>query len=88
MTESQEFVRIIFIQKTNVSSNGEINYSFEKKYVDITLDLSMVTAYSHYVNLANGDIDNNVTEVYLQGLAQPIYIKMAYYLFNDIIQAL
>lgn len=88
MTESQEFVNVIFIQKTNVSSNGEINYSFEKKYVDVTLDLSLVAAYSHYVNRTNGDIDNNVTEVYLQGLSEPIYIKMAYYLFNDIIQAL
>lgn len=88
MTTSQEFVKVLFIQKTNVKSNGEVNISFEKKYVDVTLDLSLVVAFSHYINPTTGDIDNKVTEVYLQGIAQPIYVKKAYNLFNDIIQAL
>jgi len=88
MTESQEFVKVVFVQKPTVSSTGEVNISYEKKYVDITLDLSLVSAYSHYVNSTNGDVDTNVTEIYLQGAAQSIYIKKAYHLFDDIIQAL
>jgi hypothetical protein len=88
MTTNQEFVKVLFIQKTNVKSDGAVSLSFEKKYVDITLDLSLVVAFSHYINPTTGDIDNKVTEVYLQGIAQPIYVKKAYNLFNDIIQAL
>lgn len=87
MTVSEEFVKVLFIQKTNVKSNGEVELLFEKKYVDVTLDLSLVVAFSHYINPVTGDIDNKVTEVYLQG-APPIYIKKSYNLFNDIIQAL
>lgn len=85
MIDPREFVKIVFIETT--SNNEEIQiFEYEKKYCDITLDLSLVAAYSHYIN-KEGRVDPQVTEVVIQGSMLPIYIKISYNEFNTIMQA-
>jgi len=85
MIDPREFVKVVFIQ--TAGNNPEIQlFEYEKKYCDITLDLSLVMAYSHYIN-QQGRVDPQVTEVVVQGSMLPIYIKISYNEFNTIMQA-
>ena len=77
MIYPREFVKVVFIQTAS---------NYEKKYCDITLDLSLVVSYSHYIN-QQGSIDTQVTEVVVQGSMIPIHIRISYNEFNTIMQA-
>ena len=84
MIDPREFVKVVFIQ--TASNNPEIQFfEYEKRYCDITLDLSLVVSYSNYIN-QQGRIDPQVTEVVVQGSMVPIHIRISYNEFNTIMQ--
>jgi hypothetical protein len=82
MINNIELQRVVF--KNNLTNTGLI---LEPVYVDIRIDLTAVVGYGHYVDAATGSIKLDITEVFIQGILTPIYIKMNYLDFNDLIQA-
>jgi len=75
MTQSQEFIKVEIVDN-------------QKKYVDITLDMSLVAAYSHYIDQTSGLIDTQITQVFLNGVMGYLLLKITYNDFDDLIQAL
>jgi hypothetical protein len=85
MINPREFVKVVFIQTASSNPESQI-FEYEKRYCDITLDLSLVATYCHYIN-QQGRIDPQVTEVVVQGSMLPIHIRISYNEFNTIMQA-
>lgn len=89
MTNNTELERVFFIQRQKVNSTtGEFKQEFDKRYGDVRLDLSLVASYGHYINPVNGNLDGLVTEVYLQNIQTPFYIKKSYNDFHDLMQTI
>ena len=83
MINNTELERVVF--KNTFTSDG---ITLEPVYINIRLDLTLVVAYGNYVNSTTGSISTDITEVFVQGLLTPIYIKMNYSAFHNLIQAL
>jgi hypothetical protein len=85
MINPREFVKVVFTQTPSSNPKSQL-FEYEKKYCDITLDLSLVVTYCHYIN-QQGSVDPQVTEVVIQGSMLPIHIRISYNEFNTIMQA-
>lgn len=83
MTNNTELPRVVF--KNTITNTGLI---LEPVYVNVRLDLTLVVAYGNYVNSTTGSISIDITEVFVESILTPIYIRMSYSEFHDLIQAL
>lgn len=84
MINNTELQRVVF--KTTITSTGTV--VTEPVYVSVRLDLTLVIAYGNYVDSTTGSTPTNITEVFVQGVLLPMYIRMSYSAFHDLIQAL
>jgi uncharacterized alkaline shock family protein YloU len=83
MTNNTELQRVIF--KNTITNKGLI---LEPVDVNVRLDLTLVIAYGNHINSSTGSILTDITEVFVESIVTPIYIRMSYSEFHNLIQAL
>lgn len=83
MTNNTELQRVIF--KNTITNKGLI---LEPVDVNVRLDLTLVIAYGNHINSSTGSISTDITEVFVESIVTPIYIRMSYSEFHNLIQAL
>ena len=90
----REFQRVHFKKEISentsetIENNEQQEQTRSKVYTDIRIDLYTIILYGHFYDQEEGRIDFAVTEIYIDGITEPILIRMPYFTFNQIMLGL